>query len=44
MNDWLALLLGIVCLGILSLGAMNFYLLRVIRELEIENEGLQPPF
>jgi len=44
MNDWLGLLLGIVAFGILSLGAMNFYLLRVIRELEIENDGLQPPF
>jgi hypothetical protein len=44
MNDWLGLLFGIVCIGILSLGAMNFYLLRIIRELEIENDGLQPPF
>jgi hypothetical protein len=44
MNDWLGLLLGIVCLGILSLAVMNFYLLSVIRELEIENDGLQPPF
>jgi hypothetical protein len=44
MNDWIGLLLGIVAFGILSLAVMNFYLLNVIRELEIENEGLQPPF
>jgi hypothetical protein len=44
MNDWLALLLGTVAFGILSLAAMNFWLLRVIHQLEQEVDSLQPPF
>lgn len=44
MNDWIALLLGIVGFGIVSLAGMNFYLLRVIHQLEQEVDSLQPPF
>ena len=38
------ILLGIVLIGILSLAAINFYLLSLVRKLEQELDELENPF
>ena len=42
--DARTILFSIVVLCVMALSTINFYLIRLVRKLERENERLQPPF
>ena len=42
--DARTILFSIDVLSVMALSTINFYLIRLVRKLERENERLQPPF